>query len=68
MKCEHCDYSPDQCQYAMIVLLQRLIDDGYIRDDRKQNLTERMTSMSAGYGFITKTERKLKQEEEDLLS
>lgn len=58
----------DQTNYAMTVLLQRLLDEGYVRDDRQQELRERATNLGRDRGFLTDAEVQQKQAEEELLS
>lgn len=43
--------------YAMGHLLRRLVDEGYVRDDRKPELVERALNMELGHGFRIDRER-----------
>ena len=61
-------YSPTQCAYAMRVLLRRLIDEGYIVDNRQTELLERARNHANGSGFLTDAELSAPTPTEDLLS
>ena len=62
------DYSSTQCAYAMAQLLRRLIDEGYIVEERTSELRERARNLQHDRGFITDAERQTTTEVEDLLS
>jgi hypothetical protein len=62
------DQDTEQTRYAMCRLLDRLVVEGYIRDDRVAELKERVSSLEAGRGFTTKKERTAQSELKDLLS
>lgn len=61
-------YSPTQCAYAMRQLLIRLVDQGYVVDDRQAELLERARNHALGSGFLTDAELSAPTPTEDLLS
>jgi len=63
MTCPHCSYNPDQCAYAMAKLLERIVTDGYVREERAEELLERARNMQHGRAFLTDAEL---QEQEEL--
>ena len=60
--------SPTECAYAMQKLLERIVDEGYVKPDRAPELLERAANMVNGRGFFTRAELKQRQDAEDLLS
>lgn len=51
-------YSPQQCAWAMGQLLQRLVDEGYVRDERAPELLDRAANLERYRGFLTTAELK----------
>lgn len=49
-------YSPTQCAYAMARLMERIVSEGYVRDDRAAELLERARNQEHGRGFRTDAE------------
>lgn len=60
-------YHP-QCAFAMAKLLERLVDEGYVRKERKVELLNRAWNLEHERGFLTNKELETKQAEEDLLA
>ena len=58
-------YHP-QCGYAMVKLLERLVAEGYVRDDRQKELLERTANMNGDRGFLSDAEVKKAQHSQDL--
>ena len=56
--------------YAMQMLLCRLVDEGYVRDERRAELLDRAFNLKCGHGFLTNAELSAPTPtpEEDLLS
>ena len=50
------EYNPRQCAFAMGKLLERLVDEGYIREDRQSELLERARNMRDDKAFMTDVE------------
>lgn len=55
-------------RYAMARLIERLVAEDYVRDDRSKELLNRAHNLELGRGFLTNQELKTKQSEEDFLS
>lgn len=57
-----------QCRFAMAKLCTRLIEEDYIRPERRAELRNRALNLERGLGFLTDQELKNHKQEEDLLS
>lgn len=57
-----------QCRFAMAKLCARLIEEDYVRPERRVELRNRALNLERGLGFLTDHELKINQQEEDLLS
>lgn len=69
--CPTCGASVDfhpQCCYAIAKLCERIIDEDYIRPERRAELRNRARNLERGSGFHTDHELKNQQQENDLLS
>lgn len=53
VRCPACEGYHPQGGFAMAKLCERLVREGYVRDDRKAELLERAKNMQAGRGFVT---------------
>lgn len=60
-------YHP-QCAFAMAKLCARLVEDDYIRPERRAELKNRAHNLERGLGFLTDSELKNQQQENELLS
>lgn len=73
VKCPACDSSAGlrSVAYAMAVLMQRLLDEGYIVSELRTDLRERASNLKRGRGFLTNADLEsapTPTPEEDLLS
>lgn len=65
-ECKACGYGPNQCSYAMGMLLLKVINDEYVKPSRAKELEQRAFNLKADIGFLTNAEIAAKPEEESL--
>lgn len=70
LRCPTCRGYHPQGAFAFSVLVERLIEDGFVRDDRSKELLERARNLRAGRGFLPDAAkpRRNPTEEEELFS